>query len=395
MNDTVRWGMTIFFGILVILILVTPIIVTITNIIYAAKNKKKAGFEACLYGIGTLLMVDMSGGLPDYTLPVNLAESLGLHQLISKNHIGTICAFILIGISSYFVLKFYKKEYPPLLSVILIAGVYIGCTISLLIIIQLMGAVVSEVDMRLKLINSYSYYEKTGFIFYMVLIPLNYLVNAIALLVWVSKEKANHQIDRNYKNRFINVVNNCILRCNSWHMPAFVVMIPFIIIVVMILCLFGQQPDSVIKAFTQTSDWMLSKQTSPPPIVHYSSHYLCTVSLRGHKRLVKPIRYGIRGGEKIVVNRQLCIANAFEELIMERTPRFHKLVRDFYDRYGYPISKLIRTAWLADLTYLIMKPLEWIFLITIYMCDKKPENRIARQYLPKNARIEVKYEKAN
>jgi len=330
----------------------------------------------------------MSGGLPDYTLPVNLASSIGLHQLISTNHIGTICAFILIGISSYFALKFHKKEYSPLLYVMLITGVYIGCIISSLIIIQLMGAVVSEVDIRLKLIDKYSYYVKIGFIFYMVLIPLNYLVNAIALLVWVTKEKAAFQIDRKYKNRFISIANKCILGCNSWYMPAFVAMIPFLIIVVMVLCLFGQQPDSVIKAFTQTSDWMLSKQISPPPIVHYS-HYLCTVSIRGHRRLVKPTRYGIRGGEKIVVNRQLCIANAFEELIMERTPRFHRVIRNFYDKYGYPISKLIRTAWLADLTYLIMKPLEWIFLIVLYLLDNKPENRIARQYLPKNAKIEV------
>jgi len=74
---------------------------------------------------------------------------------------------------------------------------------------------------------------------------------------------------------------------------------------------------------------------------------------------------------------------------MERTPRFHRAIRNFYDKYGYPISKLIRTAWLADLTYLIMKPLEWIFLIVLYLFDKKPENRIALQYLPKNARKEV------
>ena len=30
-----------------------------------------------------------------------------------------------------------------------------------------------------------------------------------------------------------------------------------------------------------------------------------------------------------------------------------------------------------------MKPLEWIFLIVIYLFDANPENRIAIQYLPK------------
>jgi hypothetical protein len=39
-------------------------------------------------------------------------------------------------------------------------------------------------------------------------------------------------------------------------------------------------------------------------------HYLCTVSAKGHKKLVKPIRAGIRRGSRISVNHQLLIANA-------------------------------------------------------------------------------------
>ena len=74
-----------------------------------------------------------------------------------------------------------------------------------------------------------------------------------------------------------------------------------------ILVLFGQRPDEAIKAFLETSDWTLSTKISPPSVT-YDAHYLCTVSLRGHKNIVKPIRMGIRRGEKIVVNRQLCIA---------------------------------------------------------------------------------------
>ena len=99
--------------------------------------------------------------------------------------------------------------------------------------------------------------------------------------------------------------------------------------------------------------------------------------------LVKPIRYGIRRNQKIVVNRQLCIANAFEQLIEEKTPRFHKAIRYIYDKYGYPLSKHINTPLQADVTYIFMKPLEYIFLIILYLFDKEPENRIAKQYLPK------------
>lgn len=159
-------------------------------------------------------------------------------------------------------------------------------------------------------------------------------------------------------------------------------MVPVLAVLALILVVFGQRPDGVILAFTKTSDWILSGEIAPPPVA-YNTHYLCTVSLRGHKKLVKPIRFGVRRGEKIVVNRQLCVANAFEQLLEERMPGFHRAVRTFYDTYGYPISKHINSAWSADVVYLLMKPLEWIFVFVLYLFDAKPEDRICRQYLPK------------
>lgn len=143
--------------------------------------------------------------------------------------------------------------------------------------------------------------------------------------------------------------------------------------------LFGQGVDAPIKAFTDTADWTFSKQIPPPP-VEYDGHYLCTVAAGGHKGVVKPLRYGRRRGQRIVVNRQLCIANAFEDYIKEKMPRFHKAVRGFYDAYGYPLSKHITTPVRADMVYLLMKPLEWCFLLFLYLFDVRPEERIGRQY---------------
>ena len=82
----------------------------------------------------------------------------------------------------------------------------------------------------------------------------------------------------------------------------------------------------------------------------------------------------------IVVNRQLAVANAFEELIQEQLPRLHQQVRCFYDTHGYPLSQKITTPFRADLVYLLMKPLEWLFVIILYLFDPVPECRIARQY---------------
>ena len=107
----------------------------------------------------------------------------------------------------------------------------------------------------------------------------------------------------------------------------------FIIAVFEILfILAGQGADAPIKAFTDTADWTFSQQIPPPPM-ESSGHYLCTVAAGGHKKIVKPLRYGTRRGQTIVVNRQLCIANAFEEWMQEKFPKIHKAIRNFYDRY--------------------------------------------------------------
>ena len=113
------------------------------------------------------------------------------------------------------------------------------------------------------------------------------------------------------------------------------------------------------------------------------THYLCTAAARGHPKLVRPLRVGRRHGHTVLVNRQLCVANAFEQLLMERAPRLHKAVRGFYDNHGYPLSQKITTPLRADITYLLMKPLEWLFLLCLYTFDEKPENRIAMQYTGK------------
>jgi hypothetical protein len=155
--------------------------------------------------------------------------------------------------------------------------------------------------------------------------------------------------------------------------------IPLLGIALGILTLFGQSPDSIIQAWTQTSDWTFSQQVAPPNLP-MDMHYLCTVAARGHQPLVKPLRMGRRHGHWVLVNRQLAVANAFEELIQERTPRLHKVIRGAYDRYGYPIANHIHSPWAADVVWLVMKPAEWFFLGVLYLCDCKPENRIAVQY---------------
>ena len=158
-------------------------------------------------------------------------------------------------------------------------------------------------------------------------------------------------------------------------------MFPVLMAIQLFLVLFGQKPDSFIQVFLDTSSYNYSKVIPPEPVViPGDGHYLCTVAARGHEKVVKPVRSGIRHGRRITVNRQLMIANAFENVLEEYTPKLHRIIRYIYDKYGYPLSKHINTKFSADIVYCLMKPLEWIFLVVLYCVDDNPENRINIQY---------------
>lgn len=176
--------------------------------------------------------------------------------------------------------------------------------------------------------------------------------------------------------------NRVLQNAKLWPLAAFVLMWPLLGILIACLLLFGQAPDSLIQAWTKSSGFNLSQKVSPQNL-YYDEHYLCTAAAGGHRKVVKPQRMGIRHGHEVIVNRQLCVANAFEQVLEERTPKFHRVVRNFYDRYGFPVAKLIRSRYAADLVYILMKPLEWFFVIVLYLTDVHPEDRIAMQYTGK------------
>lgn len=200
-------------------------------------------------------------------------------------------------------------------------------------------------------------------------------------LLWVRiKEWQQDRTEISYENHLLQWLHQLLNKSRNWPWLAVLVALPTLALVVLVLMLFGQQPDSMIKAWTNTADWAFS-QKIPPQNLIIDEHYLCTVAVGGHEKVVKPQRMGVRHGHPVVVNRQLCIANAFEQVLEEKTPRFHRFLRRNYDRYGYPFAKHIKKKWAMDLIYYLMKPLEWLFLLVLYLVDRKPENRIAMQYI--------------
>lgn len=168
--------------------------------------------------------------------------------------------------------------------------------------------------------------------------------------------------------------------------------LPVLIIIVTLLLLFGQKPDSVVRAFTDTYKHGLSQWDYKCDNVNCGGHYLCSVAAGGHKHLVKPKRLGIRNGNIIICNRQLLISNAFEDLIQENLPSLHKFIRTQYNKVGKITHRhysVFNNPFVADTVYILMKPLEWLFLFALYTFTRTPENRIAKQYLNTHERQEI------
>src|SRR5579863_9213658 len=180
-----------------------------------------------------------------------------------------------------------------------------------------------------------------------------------------------------------------LLYLPGWQkLPVLIVLcLPVLVSLIAILLLFGQKPDSLVRAFTDTYKHHLSQLNIDCSNVRCGGHFLCSVAAKGHPNFVRPVRRGVRAGEPILCNRQLLVSNAFEELLEQHWPRLHRPVRQLYNHVGKFVHRyygVFDNVWVSDVVYVLMKPLEWVFVFTLYLFDRNPENRIARQYLPKN-----------
>ena len=221
--------------------------------------------------------------------------------------------------------------------------------------------------------------DPPDFVMYSVFPVFNILL-ALFLIISYLKSESQLALDRTYKNPLLNQLNLFLIRVHAKPLLLILSFLPLLVISTGILILFGQSPDSLVKAFTDTTCWRFSQMSHPDYLDHHG-HYLCTVAARGNPKIVKPLRVGQRHGTKIIVNRQLLIANAFESVIEKHASKTHAVIRKMYDQYGFPLAKYITTPWMSDLTYILMKPLEWIFLLVLYTVCEKPESVISKQYL--------------
>lgn len=351
-----------------ILILLYPLVLTFANVSKFFVKTKLPEIALDIFGcfVGLLMVFAICGAIgvsgADYDSAVYPYE---LHSPLNSEYGVIVWIIILMGYLGLLVLGIFKPEkLSPIVSAVSIGFTLLGIMTGGLIYIQL--ANLSEFG--------WSY-------LFLLLYYINIILLAIRRIRFHIKEHVRlvNERDTVFRTSFGAWLYKVMSKVSSMTLFCFALVFPIAVIFEILFIICGQGADGFIKAFTMTADWKFSTQIPPPPL-DYEGHYLCTVASGGHKKLVKPLRFGIRHGDKIIVNRQLLTANAFEDLIMEKMPKFHKFIRGVYDRYGYPISKHITTPFRADIIYIIMKPLEWLFVFVLYLCDTHPENRIAVQY---------------
>ena len=229
--------------------------------------------------------------------------------------------------------------------------------------------------------------------------PLFWIFGDIPIIMLLLiKLNQHHKILTSYIDENEIVVNNILgklslsilkLRPIMKYPTLCLLLVPMMVLLSLFLILFGQKPDSLIKALTDTYKHGFSQLDYMCDNVYCGGHFLCSIGANGHASIVRPIRYGERNGIRIICNRQLLISNAFEDFVQENLPLIHKFIRRNYNSAGHFIHQyydIFSVKIVSDFVYFLMKPLEWVFLLTLYTFDQKPENRIAIQYLSKKDR---------
>jgi len=296
-------------------------------------------------------------------------ECCGTEAMFSPAHRSGIYIVIVLAVAAYFYSSYRKTIAPPLaellISILLITGIVINVLLCFHIHGNMMG----------------SFYWPFGNIPIIFLFIMQFTENQQLLTKHLTE---NGFISKSNTSKF----SLAILRLQpEFKTPVFLLlMVPLLSALSLLLYIFGQQPDNLIRSFTETYHYGFSQLDYLCENVQCGGHFLCSVGANGHKNVVRPVRYGERLGRKIICTRQLLISNAFEELLIEKMPRMHRFIRRRYNIVGKMIHRyyfIFNNKYFSDVIYLLMKPLELLFLTVLYLFDRQPENRIAIQYIHK------------
>lgn len=288
----------IFLAIICLVIFGLPAAMTVWNIISLTpkkdmiKHRRRKDIATLLLGL--LLTIVMLGLMSNYHWdePVMIGGDLFsiLHEPFSSDYVLSLVLYAALPIACMMIAG-REKLLPPLVGAFCIGGIYGGMVLCAFYTSQLIGGV----------------FNQNGVVIY-ILFLLTYVLNYLLMAVRIIGDNVKRYLayfrenDIHPNSAFGVWAVNVLSKASGWVWFPVICLIPLTGLLICICILFGQGPWGIIKAFTETSDWTYSTMISPPP-EHYTGHYLCTVAVNGHEKLVKPTRLGVRQGVKIGVNR--------------------------------------------------------------------------------------------
>ena len=230
------------------LILSLPIFLTIWEIALFIRELKKNPFDMSM-GVDALVLffgaiylylyLDyyMWIAWEDWNVQLVGAER---HSPIYSGSIFTVVVIFIIAFVGYVLLQ--RKDLtnlPPLIVVLSISAMYLGMIQLIVFTIQLVGA---------KKDNYPADYS-------VILLPICWgVITARTILGKIHQWKEqNTTNDKILENKILRAADEILRKADLWPVLAILLMFPLLGILIAILVLFGQTPDSVIKAWTETS----------------------------------------------------------------------------------------------------------------------------------------------
>jgi hypothetical protein len=99
----------------------------------------------------------------------------------------------------------------------------------------------------------------------------------------------------------------------------------------------------------------------------YGDCFVVSAAAQGHKHIVRSEYDGHLGR---TVNKQWHTLRTFENHLVKHQPTFHSRLRHFYNYIGPPIATCIRSPFVADLMYLLLKPIEWLARLYLFISKR-------------------------
>ena len=366
----IEQGITLV-GVLIVVIILFTFFLFLIGAVIKRVNKAATTIEIIIVLLYMFSLCLFKTGMDSHHIPYNIAvdPSERCYSPLSGN-LTAFFYFLTFNISMLLVWT-KNKILPPLMMTLSLIFIIIGIVLNFIVLLQIS-------EHTPPFLEFFGHIDDDDIQFLFLFAPVCSIIIGSLLIYKAMSQEISETCERTYSNKFLNILNTFLAAKSRKPGWIIVLLFPVLFIVTLFLILFGQDPDSIVKVFTDTATWRLSQHIPPPPLDHNGGHYLCTVAASGHPKIVKPLRIGQRNGRPIIVNRQLLIANAFEEMIQDFSPKLHSIIRRNYDKYGYNLSKKINTEQLSNLTYFLMKPLEWGFLLCLYLFCSKPEQKINR-----------------